>query len=55
MKNSTTPPSSLIKVAKKLKAKGVISSAIYKALKKKYLCTHSMAIKIMKLSNINIG
>ena len=53
MKNSTTQPSNLIKIANELKLKGHTSSAIYKALIKQYGCTKSMAIQVMKLSNIN--
>ena len=55
MENLTQGEKNLMNVAEKLKAKGVTSSAIYHTLKKGYLCTNSLAIKIMKLSNINIG
>ena len=55
MKNLTQQGNPLINVAKELNSEGYTSSAIYRILKKAYLCTHSMAIKIMKLSNINIG
>jgi hypothetical protein len=53
MKNSTTQPSNLIKVANKLHLKGYTSSAIYYALIKAYGCTKSMSIQVMKLANIN--
>lgn len=55
MKNLTQQENNLMNVAKKLNSKGYTSSAIYHTLKKGYLCTNSLAIKIMKLSNINIG